>query len=430
MSVFVQSFDSRTSMKSNVPFEFVQGLNVENAICRNLSRLYQVNDIVNVENVICRNLSRLYTNDFIFENSVCRNLYPEFIQSSNEMNSIREHETHTDEIISDQNYVDYFEHTDFSSDDDDSDYFEHTDFSSDDDDSVDDNGSVDDNASIQSSNSNYDLTVLNGTGEITKSINIVECIGIAVFGRWNFKLGNYYSNNNDFENMIKYYNDAIELVNVDSMINLAIHYETKCKNIKKAEELYLLAIELDDSDAMYNLADMYLRTREHEKMIKYFDMAIKHGDKESIICLFNHYQQLLFNSTDPSEHDQLEKNMAKYYSLAVNTIPNLHGDKNTSRLFKGLNNLDVFQRRLLLDMIGTPHNEIAAENYRLLSLEKDLIVYDNKVRLFQSLNHVCDCAICFEKKLHIDIHCGHTFCTDCYPNIYKKNCPLCRIAPI
>jgi tetratricopeptide (TPR) repeat protein len=295
----------------------------------------------------------------------------------------------------------------------------------------------DDNSIVNNLNPdfNYCYTGLDGpNNEITVYTLFIEYEGIAVIGRLDYKKGLYYSDCNDYENMLKYYNESIEIGYVDSMINMGIYYETRCHDYVKAEEMYLMAVDHYDSDAMYNLADMYdkIGERGDDKMIKYFNMAIEYGDKESIVRLFKYYHHLFQQTTDPEIEIRVQSNMVKYYALAVETIPQLHnGVQNTycKRIIK----LDIFQRndlwKKIIENTGIPQNEIAAENYRLLRSEKDLIVYENKIRLFTSLNHVADCPICFDHRLQIDIHCGHTFCTDCYAKVYKKVCPLCRISP-
>jgi tetratricopeptide (TPR) repeat protein len=382
---------------------------VENAICRNLRKLYHDDNHPLIENAICRNL-RILNQDFNSHNHV----NSDHDASISAINYDPDHNPNmNDETIS------------IWSDDDDDSFVPWTDS---DDDQYTENTDAESNDADSDTSSVYGLTVLHGTNEIVKKEELIEYIGISIIGRLYFKRGNYCSNTENFDTMEKYYNDAVEIGNLDSMINYAIHNETICKNYTKAAELYLMAIDLGDSDAMYNLADMYQRMREYEKMIKYYDMAIEYGDKESILCLFKYYQQMFRKSTEPDIEKQLLSKMIDYYSLAVKSIPQLHSDTNT-HFKKCLNELDVFQRKKLWEFIGTPQNEIAAENYRLLISDKDLIVYENKVRLFESLNHVSDCAICLETKLLIDIHCGHTFCTSCYPSIYTKNCPLCRISP-
>jgi TPR repeat protein len=52
--------------------------------------------------------------------------------------------------------------------------------------------------------------------------------------------------------MVKYYLMAIEKDNVDSMYNLGSYYE-RIKNYNLMEKYYLIAIEKGDIDAMNNL---------------------------------------------------------------------------------------------------------------------------------------------------------------------------------
>ena len=53
------------------------------------------------------------------------------------------------------------------------------------------------------------------------------------------------------DNMIKYYLMAIELNNSDAMTNLAYYYD-EIKDYDNMKKYYLMAIELNNSDAMTN----------------------------------------------------------------------------------------------------------------------------------------------------------------------------------
>jgi len=57
---------------------------------------------------------------------------------------------------------------------------------------------------------------------------------------------------------------------------------------------------------------------------------------------------------------------------------------------------------------------------------KYIISYSNKKVLFTRLNVMEECGICYEKKINIDMQCGHLICTDCYKRVYNTQCPFCR----
>jgi hypothetical protein len=57
----------------------------------------------------------------------------------------------------------------------------------------------------------------------------------------------------------------------------------------------------------------------------------------------------------------------------------------------------------------------------------EIMIYENKKKLFTELNYIRECGICYETKLNINLYCGHCFCISCYPKLYKNPCPICRI---
>ena len=60
-----------------------------------------------------------------------------------------------------------------------------------------------------------------------------------------------------------------------------------------------------------------------------------------------------------------------------------------------------------------------------LEKNRDVIIYNNKKRIFSKLNYIDKCPICLDEKLNIILNCGHPICIDCYPSInscYFKCC--------
>lgn len=217
--------------------------------------------------------------------------------------------------------------------------------------------------------------------------------------------------------MMFYYSMAEELCNSYAMNNLGIYYECAKNDIHRAKYYYDCAIQYGNSSAMYNLANMYLVLHDFEKMSMYFEMAYEYGEIDAIDKLCEFYYK-----TSQGIHSE---QFIKYFIIALETIPNLYilGDYYYINTIIHNNILNLY------DKIGKPKNNIAKENVDILNQIDELLVYNNKVRLFTNLNNICECAICFDTKLNINIHCGHIFCTDCYKTIYNKNCPLCRMIP-
>jgi hypothetical protein len=210
---------------------------------------------------------------------------------------------------------------------------------------------------------------------------------------------------------------AEELSNSYAMNYLGIYYECAKNEFHKAAYYYDCAIQRGNSSAMYNLANMYSHLHDFDKMSMYFEMAVEYGEIDAIDKLCENYYKTI--------HGIHSEKFIQYFIIAIETIPNLYilGD------YYFINSIIESNILELYDKIGKPRNNIAKENIDILNQIDDLLVYNNKVRLFTNLNNICECAICFDTNLNINIHCGHIFCTDCYKKVYKKNCPLCRMMP-
>jgi len=97
--------------------------------------------------------------------------------------------------------------------------------------------------------------------------------------------GVYYQKiEKNYDLMKKYYLMAIELNHSDAMNSLAFYYKNTEKNYELMKKYYLMAIELNDSDAMYNLALYY---KYIEKNDQSFVELYKYEDKKYFINLFN-----------------------------------------------------------------------------------------------------------------------------------------------
>jgi len=121
--------------------------------------------------------------------------------------------------------------------------------------------------------------------------------------------GNYYDEiEENYDLMKKYYLMAIELNHSYAMYNLAQHYQYPEKNYELMKKYYLMAIELNHSYAMYNLASYYGYTeKNYDLMKKYFLMAIELNNSNAMYWLADYYKYT-------------EKNydlMKKYYLMAI-----------------------------------------------------------------------------------------------------------------
>jgi len=121
--------------------------------------------------------------------------------------------------------------------------------------------------------------------------------------------GAYYKNNEKkFDLMKKYYLMSIKLNNSYAMYNLAQHYQYIEKNYELMKKYYLMAIELNHSGAMNNLADYYYKIeRNYDLMKKYYLMAIELNDSSAMNNLAGYYQYT-------GKNYEL---MKKYYLMAI-----------------------------------------------------------------------------------------------------------------
>lgn len=114
---------------------------------------------------------------------------------------------------------------------------------------------------------------------------------------------------NNNEEAEKNYLSAIALTDdLDSMVNLGIHYEEN-NDYTKAIKYYMMAIDqYGDIIAMYNLGDLYIKIKNYEKMKEYLQMAINLGDDSDSMHLLGEYYEFIED----------DRQMAIiYYTMAV-----------------------------------------------------------------------------------------------------------------
>ena len=122
----------------------------------------------------------------------------------------------------------------------------------------------------------------------------------------------YFDIEDDYEDkyylMKKYYLMAIELNNSNAMFNLGWCYENNEENYELMKKYYLMAIELNDSAAMFNLGWYYENNEEnYELMKKYYLMAIELNHSYAMYILGQYYKN------NENNYDL----MKKYYLMAI-----------------------------------------------------------------------------------------------------------------
>jgi TPR repeat protein len=124
--------------------------------------------------------------------------------------------------------------------------------------------------------------------------------------------------------MKKYYLMAIELNNSTAMCNLAFYYDKRENNYDLMKKYYLMAIELNDKRAMFNLGIHYQNIeKNYDLMKKYYLMAIELNNSTAMNNLGYYYQYTEIN------YDL----MKKYYLMAIE-IKNNTAMKNLIKYYK------------------------------------------------------------------------------------------------
>ena len=240
-----------------------------------------------------------------------------------------------------------------------------------------------------------------------------------------FILGSTATKFNNFKLSIQYYLDAIAIDPMSSFIvNLAIIYETKLKQFDLAIKYYKLAIQAGDIIAMYNIADLYKKINDSYNMLSFFEMAADKGDTDSIKELIIYY----FNNND---FELFSKYYLKFLNYYKATEDSYYSNEEFDEFLINNSCLTIINK--LNEFIDYTHDtsitQYSIDLHHHLCQNDHYTIFKNKISLFTRLNNICECSICYDNKLNIDLHCGHTVCTDCYSRTYNKPCPFCRIDP-
>ena len=253
--------------------------------------------------------------------------------------------------------------------------------------------------------------------------------------------GNWYNRQKKTKKMSEYFTAAIELYLNNDYLELKMEEEEEEENkyveniitkmmellgmyydnfINETEETkefaikyYKMAIERHSINAMFNLGHFYYECNDLENMLKYYSMAINFGDIDSMYELSIYYQtQMDFD------------NMRKYYLMALKEEEK--PDHMDIILNNGEKYFDLFILKEELEKIEDKPLCLINKLQKIYC-NPDIMIYENKKKLFSQLNHIVECCVCYETKLNINLFCGHCFCITCYPKIYKKPCPICRL---
>jgi len=163
---------------------------------------------------------------------------------------------------------------------------------------------------------------------------------------------------------------------------------------------------------MYNLGRIHYENENYVEMKKYLLMGIELKDVDCMFELAIYYQVI----------SDLE-NMEKYYLMALSEKTKY---ENKKFINDGERDFNLFKVKQILENITEPTPYITEKLSKIKS-NKEILIFENKKNLFAKLNHHVDCGICYEVKLNINLNCGHCVCIECYPHLFNKTCPFCRL---
>ena len=158
------------------------------------------------------------------------------------------------------------------------------------------------------------------------------------------------------------------------------------------KKYYLMAIDKDYTDAMYNLGFYYQITKKnYDKMKKYYLMAIDKGDTDSI------------------------ENIRIYIKYNCNDIDKITLYNDLLKINKKNNSL----KKIIIEL------EKIIKTIDINKVNKQCNI--NQLNIFNennenNENNICECLICYEKKEYVLFdECNHKVCKDCFIQI--ENCP-------
>uniref|UniRef100_A0A6C0H6C5 RING-type domain-containing protein n=1 Tax=viral metagenome TaxID=1070528 RepID=A0A6C0H6C5_9ZZZZ len=254
-------------------------------------------------------------------------------------------------------------------------------------------------------------------------------------------IGIYYRHvKKDNENAKKYYLIAIEKENEDAMYNIGYLYD-KEKDYENAKKYYLMAIVKGNTSALNNLGNLYYDKKDYENAKKYYLIAIEKGNDSAMNNLgllyykvekdYENAKKYYLMSAEKGNNDAMNnlgslyyniekdnENAKKYWLMAIEK-----GNESAMNNIKQImNKIELY---LCLKEIENK-TELVENEIKKLKKVKKVNEYENKLIYFDGLNNIKNCEICFENdKLHLLMECGrHDICKDCFIKVEK--CPYCR----
>jgi TPR repeat protein len=151
-----------------------------------------------------------------------------------------------------------------------------------------------------------------------------------------YELGNYYENQKDYVKMVKYYDKAAELNDLDSIVKLGRYYFHL--DYKKSVEYHSKASDLGRIESTYIVAKYWYHWRNDNTIFKkYCVIAIKQNHIPAILLMANYHRDRTF---------KVEK-MKKFLLMAVD-LNSISAMTELARYYKSHENYLLMEKYLLM----------------------------------------------------------------------------------
>ena len=242
-----------------------------------------------------------------------------------------------------------------------------------------------------------------------------------------YRLGLYCLNLNKNTDAEKYLKMASELNHIDFLIeysNYLYSNEKYAHNYMMAFKYYLKLFYLNNYSFINKMILSYYKSTEKKN--------IKQEEKEEYIDNLLIKINEISDNVDGNKlkisigdllcevaqyHKKISKNenlVIKYYLLGINMGSQIAYDE----LSSNKSDLKIFN--LLITISEDKKNNFIKSKISNLLVKPEIQSYNNKIILFEKLNNIRECIVCYENKLHINFECGHDICINCYCNM--TNC--------
>lgn len=270
---------------------------------------------------------------------------------------------------------------------------------------------------------------VHGMSENTNDLKyyMLEAVEKGIYDAYN-SIGKIYYNNELYDMAIEYYHKALDsgVKDPESIYNLAIIYDAVNGDFDNADKYYLMAYNLGYQDAILNLAEMYLEharvANDYAKSAKYLMYAVNMGNKFGFIDFIGLLQKAYSEDTILNIEDL---NLTENDITTIISLAKQHPEDVSNYVFRYINTANVFPEwfRGPWESLLTELNVMAADKFG-----PEYMNYFNLKR--RKLTKHVECGVCLSEGPVPSVPfnwCMHYVCLTCYPKLWDKPCPFCRL---